>query len=190
MPYRCDKITQIAARFLEKSSGKLPYIVLMKLMYYADKQMLLQYGEPITFDRWVSMKNGPVLSNTLNLIRMPDETAPDYWVSHMVTEGYDIILRNDPGNDALSELEEEVIDGVFSEHGDPTGQYSEQFKWDLVEETHQLPEWDKSTAIYGGSTDITYGRILELAGVNEETVALILDNIDASDYASRFAEAA
>ena len=54
--------TQMAARFLKQARNKLPYIVLLKMLYLADRQMLIQYGEPITFDKWVSMENGPLLS--------------------------------------------------------------------------------------------------------------------------------
>jgi uncharacterized phage-associated protein len=189
MSYQSDKITQMAARFLQKANGRLPYIVLIKLMYYADKKMLLQYGEPITFDRWVSMKNGPVLSNTLNLIKMPDEMASEYWSGHVRTEGYDVVLRDDPGDHLLSELEEEVIDQVYSEHGDPSGTYDDDFKWRLVEKTHGLPEWDRSTETYGGYSDITYRQVLKLAGVSDATISQILDNIAAMNQLSSMAEA-
>ena len=176
-----DKITQMAARFLKQANGKLPYIILVKMMYYADKQMLIQYGEPITFDRWVSMKHGPVLSVTLNFIRSPEECATQDWLSHMSTHGYDIELKGDPGDGALSELEIEVIDEVFNELKDPSGEYSKEFVFGVVDHTHLLPEWDENTA-NGGSTDITYGEVLRLAGVSKEMVAEILGDIGANEY--------
>src|SRR5580658_1114995 len=114
MSCQSDKITQMAARFLQKAHGRLPYIVLIKLMYYADKEMLLQYGRPITFDRWVSMKNGPVLSDTLNLIRMPDEVAPKYWSSSIKTDGYDVLLVAPAERDRLSELEEAILEKTYA----------------------------------------------------------------------------
>ena len=47
----------------------MSYLLLMKLLYIADKQMLVSHGKPITYDRWFSMKFRPVLSSTLDLIR-------------------------------------------------------------------------------------------------------------------------
>ena len=60
--------TQLAARFLHKAGGSMPYLKLLKLMYYADRQMLITRGTLITFDKWVAMKLGPVLSSTYDLI--------------------------------------------------------------------------------------------------------------------------
>ncbi len=67
--FREDKTTQMAARFLKLAGGRLPYLHLMKILYQADKQMLITRGKLITYDRWYSMKYGPVPRATLDLIR-------------------------------------------------------------------------------------------------------------------------
>ena len=167
--------TQMAARFLKQARNKLPYIVLLKMLYLADRQMLIQYGEPITFDKWVSMENGPLLSGAYDLIKWPDRSQ--FWSSYIKTVGYDVILEGDPGGGALSELEDEVIDSVFAEYCDKTEQYDDNYIWDLVKRTHELPEWDKQRGLYGGVSDITYEQVLRLAGIDANTTEDILDNI-------------
>ena len=58
----------MACRFLKRASGKMGYFKMIKLMYIAERTALLQWGRSITFDRFVSMPQGPVLSRTLDLI--------------------------------------------------------------------------------------------------------------------------
>ena len=47
------------------------YIKLIKLLYLADRAALIETGSPITGDRYVSMKFGPVLSNVFE----PNQTS-------------------------------------------------------------------------------------------------------------------
>jgi uncharacterized phage-associated protein len=52
----------------------MSFLKLIKLMYLADRRALLEQGRSITFDRYVSMDHGAVLSQTYNLI--VSEEAP------------------------------------------------------------------------------------------------------------------
>ena len=56
--FREDKATQMAARFLHHSNGRMEYLKLIKLLYLADKKMLQRCGEPIVYDTWYSMAKG------------------------------------------------------------------------------------------------------------------------------------
>jgi hypothetical protein len=167
----------MAARFLKAAGGRLPYIVLLIFMYLADKKMLLEYGEPITFDKWVSMQHGPLLSTTYDLIKSPEKS--EYWATYISTLVYDAILRDDPGDGALSELSSEVLDATFELYRDPTGRYDDNYIWDLIKQMHELPEWDKSRGVHGGVSDITYERVLTLEGLDQDTIDSILDTIAA-----------
>ena len=63
------KTTQLAARVLElRATGKMHYIKLIKILYHVDREALKRWGHPLTYDYYVSMNQGPVLSNTLNLM--------------------------------------------------------------------------------------------------------------------------
>ena len=54
----------------------MSYMKLIKLLYLADREALLRWGRPITFDAYVSMDRGPVLSSVLDLIN--GGTAPGH----------------------------------------------------------------------------------------------------------------
>ena len=61
------KTAQAAAWLLDRQEGRMPYLKLIKLLYLADRQSLIESGYPITGDRLVSMDRGPVLSRVLDL---------------------------------------------------------------------------------------------------------------------------
>lgn len=163
--FKEEKTTQIAAQFLQRAGGKMPYIKLLKLIYYADREMLQRWGIPMTYDRWFSMKCGPVLSATYDLIK---SNAGSIWSKFIVSEGHDVVLRSDPGNGELSKAESKIIEDTFNEHGDKD-------KWDLVCETHDLPEWVDPGE---GAVEITYRTVLEVQGIPLPEIDKIIENIE------------
>jgi uncharacterized phage-associated protein len=167
--FREDKTTQMAGRFLKMADGRMPYIVLMKLLYLADKEMLLKWDKPITYDQWYSMKCGPVLSATYDLIK--GSKSDSYWKRHIQTVGYDAVLEGDPGDGALSRAEDEIVDAIFAEHGGKE-------QWDLVNWTHDLPEWRHPGK---SASKITYETVLQVEGMSAEVIDNILRNIKAQD---------
>ena len=165
--FREDKVTQMAARFLDLAGGRISYVKLLKLLYLADKQMLIERGHPITYDRWYAMKHGPVLSATYNLIQ--GKTASAYWSDYIGTDNFDLVLKGDPGSDDLSRAEDRIIDAVFEK-------YKDHDTWDLVNELHEeLREWESPG---NSSREMTYKSVLQHAGFGEEAIENILENID------------
>src|SRR5260221_8121808 len=74
------RTAQTVAMLLRLRNAPMSYLKLMKLLYLVERESLIRWGRPFTFDRPVSMKEGPVLSNTLNLIK--DDSPPQdnsYW---------------------------------------------------------------------------------------------------------------
>jgi hypothetical protein len=63
--FREEKATAVAALLLEWAGGALDDL---KLMYLADRDAFRRFGTTITGDRYFSMKNGPILSATLDLM--------------------------------------------------------------------------------------------------------------------------
>ncbi len=171
--FKEEKTTQIAAQFLLRADGKMPYIKLLKLIYYADREMLQRWGIPMTYDRWYSMKCGPVLSSTYDLIK---SNSGNIWSKFISSEGYDVVLRSDPGNGELSKAENEIIGDTFNEHGGKD-------KWELVCETHDLPEWVDTGE---GAVEITYRTVLEVQGVPLPDIDKIIENIDSENAVDCF----
>jgi uncharacterized phage-associated protein len=162
--FREDKATQAAALLLRWNDGTMNYMKLMKLLYFAERRFLLAHGRPITFDSYVSMDNGPVLSATLDKIkgaRKPD--AESYWQQHIsAPRQYHVSLRADPGEDALSPAEIQALRDIFAEFGALS-------EWALVRYSHQhFPEW-KDPA--GSSKRIAIRDILTLGGGMPDDVA-------------------
>jgi hypothetical protein len=113
--FREDKTTQAAAFFLSLANGKMKYLKLIKLLYILDREALLSWGRPVTFDSYVSMNNGPVLSNTYNLII--EEVAPgieSYWRKLISEpEHYFVKILKDCPTDELSEAELGLLKKIF-----------------------------------------------------------------------------
>lgn len=69
---------------LELAGGQMEYIHLIKLLYLADRQALEEWSRPITTDRYVSMKDGIMLSRILDHIKLNDS---ELWTNHIQKMG-------------------------------------------------------------------------------------------------------
>jgi uncharacterized phage-associated protein len=175
--YREDKATQAAALFLTLRGGKMSHLKLMKLLYIAEREALLRWGRPITFDACVSMDQGPVLSQTLN--RMNGSYRPDNCWDKAISTPSDneVQILEDPGVDKLSDAEEQLIREVFTEHG-------RKSRWDLVEWTHgHLGEWRDPK---GSSIEIDYRDILRTVEKTDVEVKDIFEDLESLALAERY----
>lgn len=166
------KTTQAAALLLRlRGEKKMHYIKLIKLLYLADRTALLKWGRPITYDHYVSMDNGPVLSKTLDLIT--DELKPgkdSFWLEYISEPKHFVVnLKNDPGQDELSEAEINLLKEVFEKYG-------KMDRWKLIEDVmHQLPEWINP---HGSALPIDYRDILRASDKTPQEIASILDELN------------
>ncbi|WP_419934646.1 Panacea domain-containing protein [Candidatus Palauibacter sp.] len=134
--FKQAKTTQLACEFLRLAGGRMSYMKLIKLLYLVDRRSLLERGVPVTYDRYVSMSHGPVLSETLDLINYgsgPSEES--YWETHVDQDSrYEVSLKGDCPLDELSDAEVDLARAVYAEFG-------KMDRWAVVERLHQLPEW-------------------------------------------------
>jgi hypothetical protein len=107
------KVTQAAAFLIKQAGNTLNYTKLIKLLYLADRKALKTWERTISGDSYYSMKKGPVLSNTLDLIHYPDNS---FWHKHITTSGYDVILSADPGTTLLQPNEIKFLKSLSDEH--------------------------------------------------------------------------
>jgi hypothetical protein len=129
------KTTAAAAVLLKEAGGTMPYIRLIKLLYLADRESWKKYGRPITGDDYVAMKYGPVLSRTLDLVKMDEAERP--WGRTVQRVGrYEVALR--PGQEPdLGPLSEAEIEIILDAHKF----FRDLDRWKLCDLTHLLPEW-------------------------------------------------
>lgn len=156
------KTTAAAAYLLGKAGGQMPYLRLIKLLYLADRESWRRYDRPITGDRYVSMKFGPVLSETYDLICNEELRASEGspWSKTISTAGYDVKLTGNADVGPLSEAEIEILDEVC--------QLTEKLdRWRISELTHSLPEWEDPE---GSSVPISPESILKALGKSPEEI--------------------
>lgn len=137
--FNAKKTAQAAALIARRHGGAINYMKLIKLLYLADRQMLLDHGTMVTGDRHVAMKFGPVLSQVLNLINegARDEAHTPWFDFFGAPEKYDVQLK--PGapteNDELSRYEVKLLESIDDKYGSMD-------RWALVDYLHKnLPEW-------------------------------------------------
>src|SRR5262249_13738816 len=140
------------------------YIRLLKLLYLADRNSLLRYNKPITGDRYVAMKYGPVLSTVFELLKadVPAEGVESAgpWQTTMATAGYYVRLVGEPDVTPLSEAEIELLKEAW--------QVCQKLDdWKLSRWTHEFPEWkDPGDSAF----DIHPEDILQALGKDEEEI--------------------
>ena len=179
MKFREDKTTQAAARLLSRSRGSMKHMRLIKLLYLIDRKALIKWGRPVTFDMYVNMRYGQVLSITLNLIHEkadPRTGQTGYWREFISREkGNHVELRKNAPTDQLSPAEEQLIDEIYSDFGHLT-------EWQLVAYCHRLPEWQDPGR---SSQSIDVRDILRAGGHGDEEIQAIEDALEGEALADR-----
>jgi len=79
--YNERKATHLSTYLLQKSEGEMFLLKLMKLLYLVDRAALVELGHTVTCDSYVSMNNGPVLSQTFNLMNGMIQDTEGVWDS-------------------------------------------------------------------------------------------------------------
>lgn len=165
--FREDKATEAACHLLSRGGGRMNYMKLIKLMYLADRKALLSHGRPITFDYYVSMKHGPVLSGVLDRINEGDPPSEEsIWHRHIRRSArYAVEAKGECAVQSLSEAERTILDEVYADFGTID-------RWKLVDRLHEsLREWKDPG---GSSAPIGYRDIL-LAGGKSELDADVIE---------------
>ncbi len=143
--FRIQKLVQALAYFASAGVTDLTRLKAAKLLYFADKAHLLRYGRPIIGDRYVSMKNGPVPSASLDAMNeaiTPDEVRDAeieqafaaVAVDHAYPPNPRFLAAGEPDLDVFSESDLEVLREVFEKYG-------RQSAYRLIELTHKEPAW-------------------------------------------------
>src|SRR5207245_2553321 len=111
---------------------RMNYMRLLKVLYFAEREILAEAGVPLTGNRIIAMKRGPVLEDVFSLIRGQHPAAPE-WSRHFRTEAYRLHMETDPGLGRLSPFITKKLDDVAT-------RFQDKDEWDMVEISHLLPE--------------------------------------------------
>lgn len=176
------KAAEVAAFFLLRAKARqanVTLLKLMKLMYLSERESYRQFGEPMIGDALVSMRNGPVLSGTLDLINATPEERDDgqYW-DKLIAErtGRDMGLRSDSGVASeddlrgLSDSDIEILSDVWCRFGAmPAYRLS-----DYTHDPANCPEWEDPS---GSSIPIKTETLLECLGFSSDEIKASISHL-------------
>lgn len=140
--FQLGKATEAACLFLDRAGSELNIMKLVKLMYLLDRLSLDQRGIPVIGGDYLSMRNGPVTSEVLDLVnagRLDGETD-DQW-QNCISDRTDhkVRLEHLPAREHLSDSEAALLDAIWGEHG-------AKDHWQLVDWCHaNCAEWTPLT---------------------------------------------
>lgn len=161
------KTTQAALLLLIKNDGAMSYMKLIKLLYLIDRDALVRWERPITGDDYFSMKRGPVLSRTLDIINSGDDPENNfYWYTYInPPERYEIRVKDHlPELKELNKREEALIKEVFDK-------FKDFDQWDMVNICHDiLPEWED---VGNSSKPIEINTILRKENISNDDISRI-----------------
>jgi uncharacterized phage-associated protein len=113
-----EKLVSAMAYIAERVPG-LSKMVLSKLLYFADKEHLLEYGRPITGDHYARLEHGPVPSVGLNMMRGMGSTKQRaaYNAKLRTTPDHVIHVEASADTQLFSRSDLRVLDHVIAEFG-------------------------------------------------------------------------
>lgn len=168
-----EKVAQMAGYLLLKRGGRMALLKLMKLLYLCDRESMKLYAEPMSNDIWVSMKNGPVLSQTYDLFSNGSRKCDGVWNKWISgKEDHDVSLKFTPTENDFSELspaDTEILDSIYEKFGHIN-------RWKLVDYTHDnLPEWEDPK---GSAVRISPYSVFIGLGHTPDKAKLLVERLD------------
>lgn len=140
--FKVGKATEAACLFLERAGGRMNVMKLVKLLYLLDRLSLDKRGIPVSGGDYLSMRNGPVTSEVLDLInagRLVGETDRRWEQCITDRRDHEVSLEQMPARENLADAELALLDEVWAEHGGKD-------QWQLVEWCHaHCAEWTPVT---------------------------------------------
>lgn len=163
-----EKATEAASLFINFHSGEMKYLLLVKLMYFLDREAYKRWERPVTYDSYASLQFGPVVSETLNLIR-GIKTDNEAWNKYIVTMPYKKVRlkENLPKIRKLSPAEIGLIAEIDAKYGKYDPFY-------LANKMHDLPEYKDPGK---SSIPITVEDMLSAVGYTSEEANRIISEM-------------
>ncbi len=135
------KATQALNFFARKAGGQINKMKALKLIFFADRFHLRQYGRPITNDEYFAMKLGPVPSGCKDLAELSDFLGPQersYAAQFLLrVSQYDFASAAEVDKVVFSQTDMEALEFAWQHFGQ-----CEPFE--LANDiSHEFPEWKR-----------------------------------------------
>ena len=163
-----EKVIEAIVYIASKQPG-IDIFHMAKVLFYGEREHLRSYGRPITGDQFVAMKDGPVPSFALNIIKGKGEyVSADmlaYASKSFKTAGpySNITAIRDFDDGSFSRTDIECLSAALKQYG--------KMPFDeLSKRVHAEPEWIK-TYSPGTSTNIPFDLLIGQVDHREEVIA-------------------
>lgn len=174
--YNKHKAAQLAAYFAKEEGGKINYMKLVKLMYLAERTVLLRDGYLMVADDLYFLPHGPILSRSLDMMRYPHSSEDEWTALFNDAVKYDISLKTTHLSrddfDHLSDREIAVADEIWNEF-----KLYDQFRLEAY--THELPEWNNPGA---GRLPISIKEMAHRFGLSIEAATELENQVRTDAY--------
>lgn len=182
--FNLGKATEAACLFLQRGGGRMNVMKLVKLVYLLDRLSLDRRSIPVVGGDYLSMRNGPVTSELLDLInagRLVGENDTRWECCVSDRQNHDVQLEQMPEREHLADAEVALLEEVWTEHG-------AKDQWELVEWCHgHCAEW---TPVTRGCAPIAVERIgMALAKSPEQIRRLTQESVELNRLDEIFAPA-
>ena len=149
---RFDSEKALEAILYVASKAPIPDIYhIGKILYYADRFHLEEFGRLITGDHYNAMKDGPVASNTFDIIKIargdgkyiPNGCDTESVRKALSISGWNVIARREPDEDYLSDSDLECIDKSIDKIGrmsfEDIRTMSHDAAWESADRNGEMP---------------------------------------------------
>jgi hypothetical protein len=165
---KLDKIVELLLHLAYVRPGADKYQA-VKFFYLADREHLIRFGRPITFESYFALPYGPVASNAMDLLERDPKVMKAAGIDDLpfkTETKNEIIYIGEPIRevdlDLFSRTDLEVFDEVIKRYGDLT--FDELYKL-----THSHPAyknaWDKRG--YSKRAEMDYAEMVEDKKIRE-----------------------
>jgi uncharacterized phage-associated protein len=173
MQFRIDYDKSLeASLYIINRLGGCDMHQLFKILYFAEKAHLAEFGRPITSDKFIAMKDGPVPSFMYDVMK---EVRGDTPYAKLNIDAASLFAIE--GRYMVSAKRQANIDYLSETDLDELNRSIEAFKHldydERVQASHDLA-WQKANQ----NADINFIDIAEAAGANKEMINYIISNIE------------
>ncbi|MFH1158984.1 MAG: Panacea domain-containing protein [Pseudomonadota bacterium] len=155
--FQSRKAAQVSAFFAQGAGPSIDKLKLIKLIYLAERQFMLKYGQPMLYDEFFSLRHGPICSNALNGINGDiDRGTWSAFISKQQNKISATRTFSREDFDEISNAEIEVLKSTLESFGFMTASQLRNY-------THKhCPEY---TEIESGRIPINYFSLFKVLGL-------------------------
>ncbi|MCL2823990.1 MAG: Panacea domain-containing protein [Polyangiaceae bacterium] len=134
-----DKATDAVALLVKLAGGRLNKVAAVKLLYFAEREAIMEEGHTITHASFYSFPHGPAAGEVLDLVDR--RTHHERWSSFLHNANSNIELARKTSLETLCRFDVDVVRKQWDAHRDALDPV--RYPTSLVAFSRTLPEWQE-----------------------------------------------